>query len=261
MGPFKNTTIRFEGLEQSVEDLLSRARYHAQTNRLYSMEIIVHLQDHAHQYGDTALFDVCRELMALVQSPSPYLVRRDYQYAGDENNRPKVADSEQLEDPYDDSMDKVFDERVKPMAVKKALDLITTFGKKEHRFWFVVMSVLVHLRWIPSDTTIADFLRWASLQYHLDWTSKKQLSFSDIGGVGNGKLIKDTDITLWHQISENEFRDIRKYRQFSILLKTTFVYIIVNGMEKKDVTDFNTGKIRDRAQFMKKPNELINWGK
>jgi hypothetical protein len=41
----------------------------------------------------------------------------------------------------------------------------------------------------------------------------------------------------------------------------TFVHIIVNDMEQKDVTDFNTGKSRDRVQFMKKANELINWGK
>ena len=65
----------------------------------------------------------------------------------------------------------------------------------------------------------------------------------------------------WHLITEKEFRDIQKYRNFSILLKTTFVHIIVGDMEQKDVKDFNTGKCRDRVQFMKKANELINWGK
>lgn len=254
-------TIEFEGLQQRIEDLMSRARFHARTNRAYSLEIILHLEDHAYQFHDTALFDACRELMTLVQSPSPYLVHRDYQHASDENNRPKIMEPEQAEVPYDDSMDKVFDRRVNPKAVKKALDGITTFAKEEHRFWFVVMKVLIHLQWIPANTTIADFLRWANLQYRLGWTTKRQLSFSDIGGDGSGKVIKATDITCWHQISEREFRDIQKYRHFSVLLKTTFVHIIVGGMEQKMVTEYNTGKPRDRVQFMKKANELINWGK
>ena len=237
MGPFKSTTIEFEGQTQRIDDLVGRARFHAQTNRAYSLEIILHLQDHAYYMGDAPLFDVCRELMSIVQSPSPYPA-------------------------HDNSLDKVFDARVKPVAVKEALDVVTTFGKEEHRFWFVLMKVLIHLRWIPANAKIADFLRWASLQYHLGWTTKRQLSFSDIGGDGRkGKVIKDTDITLWHQITERDFRDIQKYRNFALLLKTTFVHIIVNGMEQRNASDFNIGKIRDRVQFMKKANELINWGK
>ena len=262
MAEFKNTTIEFEGQQQRIEDLMSRARFNAQINRAYSLEIILHLQDHAYQLGDDALFEVCRELMMSVQSPSPYPVRRDHQRAGDENNRPRMAEPDQIGMPYDDSMDKIFDARVNPKAVKKALDAINTFTKKEHRFWYVVMKVLTYLRWIPANTKIIDFLRWANLQYDLGWTTKRHFSFSDVGGdTKHGKAIKDTDITQWHLITEREFRDIQKYCNFALLLKTTFVHIIVNGMEQKTVTDFNTGKPRDRVQFMKKANELINWGK
>lgn len=262
MEAFKSTTIEFEGQLQRIEELMSRARYHAKTNRPYSLEIILHLQDHAFQLHDTALFDACRELMSFVQSPSPYFVRRDHQYASDENNRPRNVEPELFEEPYDDSMDRIFDRRVNPKAVKTALDAITTLAKDERPFWFVAMRVLIHLQWVPANTTIADFLRWASLQYHLGWTTKKQLSFSDIGGDAKfGKVIKATDITQWHLITERDFRDIQKYRNFSVLLKTTFVHVIVNDKEEKTVTDFNTGKFRDRAQFMKKANELINWGK
>ena len=260
MTSFKSTTIEFEGHQQLIDDLICRARFHARTNRAYSLEIILHLQDHAYQIHDTALFDVCRDLMTFVQSPSPYIVRRDCQYAGDENNRPRNTKPEVVEVPYNNSMDMVFDRRVNPKAVKKALDNITTFPKEKHSFWFVTMKVLIHLQWVPANMTIAAFLRWASLQYHLEWTTKRQLSFSDIGGE-NRKVIKDTDITQWHHISDKEFRDIEKYRHFSVLLKTTFVHIIVNGKEQKEVTDFISGKPLDRIQFMKKANELINWGK
>lgn len=260
MAVLKSTTVEFEGHQQLIEDLINRARFYARTNRPYSLEIILHLQDHAYQLHDTELFGVCRELMTFVQSPSPYLVRRDYQYAGDENNRPRNLEPELVEESYNDSMDKIFDKRVNPKAVKKTLDTITTYAKDKHTFWFVTMQVLKYLRWIPDNTKTADLLRWASLQYHLGWTSKRQLSFSDIGGE-SGKVIKDTDITQWHQITEKEFRDIQKYRNFSMLLKITFVHIIVDNKEQKTVTDFNTGKPLDRVQFMKKANELINWGK
>ncbi len=172
---------------------------------------------------------------------------------------------------YDTTYDYIFDPRVKPEAVKKALDNITTFDKCQHPFWFVFMKVLVHLQWIPASTYTKDVLSWASLQYDLNWKTKKHLSFSDIGGdkrdmnreanEGKQKKIKDTDITLWNTISKTEFRDIEKYRKFALLLKKTFVHFIVDGLEVKVVTDFNLGKPRDRVKFMKSPKNLINSGK
>ena len=125
------------------------------------------------------------------------------------------------------------------------------------------MKVLIHLQWIPADTKIKDLLRWANLQYNLGWTTIRHFSFSDIGSKTRfGNVIKDTDITLWHVITDRDFRDIQKYRNFALLLKMTFVHVIDNtGKELNSVSDFNIGKPRDRVQFMKKPNALINWGK
>ena len=88
MGRFKSTNIEFEGRVQVIEELISRARFYAQTNRAYSLEIIIHLQDHAHQYNDSVLFDVCRELMMNVQSPSPYTTSYSKQKPADFNNLP-----------------------------------------------------------------------------------------------------------------------------------------------------------------------------
>jgi len=172
---------------------------------------------------------------------------------------------------YNTTYDYVFDPRVKPEEVKKALNNITTFDKYQHPFWFVFTKVLVHLQWIPTSTYTKDILKWASLQYDLHWTTKRQLSFSDIGGdkrdmnreanEGKQKKIKDTDITLWNTISKTEFRDIEKYRQFALLLKKTFVHFIVDGLEVKESTNFNLGKPLDRVKFMKSPKNLINSGK
>ena len=223
------------------------------------MEILIHLQDHAFQYNDYALIADCRELMGLAQSPSPYPIVPTHDHAGDDNNRPKTENIPDIEPPYDDSLDSIFDKCVNPEKVKRALDGITTLDKHKHPFWFITMKVLVYLRWVPTTTTTKDFLRWASLQYDLGWTTDRQLSFSEIGGdKATKKVIKDTDITLWNHISDRVFRDIQKYRNFSILVKKTFVHVIVDGKEPTYVTDFNVGKFFDRAEFMKKANELIN---
>lgn len=188
-----------------------------------------------------------------------------------EDNDEDSDDKPSVTEEYNSSFDFIFDPRVKPEEVKKALDNITTFNKQQRPFWFVFMKVLVHLQWIPSSTKNKDILAWASLQYNLNWKSAKQLSFSDIGGDNKDmnrkvndsrkKKIKDTDITLWYTIKKTEFRDIEKYIQFALLLKKTFVYFIYNGLEVKDVADFNIGKPRDRAIFMKSPKKIINWGK
>ena len=188
----------------------------------------------------------------------------EYEDEDEDEVSPKVRE-------YDTTYDFIFDPRVKPQAVKEALDNITTFDKCQHPFWFVFMKVLVHLHWIPISTYTKDVLKWASLQYELNWKTKKQLSFSDIGGdkrdmnresnEGKQKKIKDTDITLWNTISKTEFRDIEKYRKFALLLKKTFIHFVVDGLEVKVVTDFNLGKPRDRVKFMKSPKNLINSGK
>ena len=202
----------------------------------------------------------------------------DEEYEDEDDEEYEDEDEDEDEDEvapevreYDTTYDFIFDPRVKPKEVKKALDIITTFDKCQHPFWFVFMKVLVHLQWIPTSTYTKDVLSWASLQYDLNWKTKKQLSFSDIGGdkrdmnreanEGKQKKIKNTDITLWNTISKTEFRDIEKYRKFALLLKKTFVHFIVDGLEVKESTDFNLGKPRDRVKFMKSPKNLINLGK
>ena len=60
------------------------------------MEIIAHLQDHAHETNDAVLFNECRELMLIVQSPSPYPVNKDVKNVADENNLPDKKDYEKL---------------------------------------------------------------------------------------------------------------------------------------------------------------------
>ena len=257
MYTFKNTTIEFEGQLQRIDDLISRARYHAQTNRAYSLEIILHLQDHAHQFGDSALFGVCRDLMLFVHSPSPYPMRSNAQHASDENNRPKLTEPQTTELPYDNSLDGIFDERVKVQNIKKKLDKMT-FKKNSRVNWFVVYRVLLHLKWMKEDCSQKAFLEWVNLQYHCEWTEKQHFTFSrDVD-----KSMRNTDISLWNMLDSNKYTKGEAYYNFAVLLRNTFEMVIINGMELKEpAKDFITGKNRDRSEFMAHPAQLINWGK
>ena len=257
MALFKSTTIEFEDQLQRIDDLISRARYHAQTNRAYSLEIILHLQDHAHQFGDSALFEACRDLMMVVQSPSPYPIRRNYQHASDENNRPKIVTPEPTEQPYDNNLDDIFDKRVNGQAVKKKLDSLM-FKKNGRVYWYVIFNVLLHLKWLVEGCQHNAFLKWVNLQYHCQWTKKHNFTFSrDVD-----KTMRDTDISLWNKLDYNKYTKGEVYYNFAVLLRNTFEMVIVNGMELKEpIKDFTSGKNRDRSEFMKNPSQLINWGK
>ena len=240
-----------------MEDLVSRARYYAQTNRAYSLEIIVHLQDHACQFSDSALFGVCRELMSMALSPSPYPLSRQQQHAGDENNRPKNEALPVTNLPYDNSLDQIFDERVKAQAVKTALERLT-FKKSGRVYWYVVYKVLLHLKWLKEDCEQKAFLEWVNLQFRCQWTKKQHFTFSrDVD-----KSMRNVDVTLWSTLDYNQYTKGEVYSNFAILLRNTFEIVVVNNMALKEpAKDFTSGKNRDRSEFMRNPNQLINWGK
>lgn len=256
MGQFKNTTIEFEGRIQSIDDLISRARFYAQTIREYSLEIILHLQDYAYQYGDSALIEECRDLMKLVNSPSPYPVLRNIQHASDENNRPKAVNHEATELPYDKKLDEIFDDRVDVQAVKNKLDSMS-FKKSGRVHWYVVYKVFQHLNWLKNGCEKKAFLQWVNLQYHCGWTKNIDLAFSrDVD-----KSMRVVDVSLWNTIDKSRYTKGQTYYNFAVFLRNTFEKVIVNGKEQKEpAKDFTTGKNRDRIEFMSYPGQLINWG-
>ena len=253
-----NSTIEFEDQLQLIDDLISRARHYAQTNRSYSLEVILHLLDHAHHFNDSALFDVCHELMALVNSPSPYPLLQDIQQADDKNNRQKSAiEATPTELPYDNSLDDIFDKRVNTQSLKIKLDSMT-FNKKSRVHWYVVYQVLLHLKWLKEDCQQKAFLQWVNLQYHCGWTKNIDLAFSrDVN-----KSMRDVNVSLWNTIDKSIYTKGQTYYNFAVLLRNTFEKVIVNGKEQKEpAKDFITGKNRDRTEFMACPGQLINWGK
>ena len=159
---------------------------------------------------------------------------------------------------YDDSLDDIFDERVRGQKVKKALDRLT-FKKTGRVEWFVAYKVFLHLKWIKEGCEQKEFLKWVNLQYHCGWDKEHHFVFSrDVN-----KSLRDNDISCWKTIRNNEYTKGEKYYNFAILLRTTFQQVIVNDrvLLKEQIQDFLIGKNRDRQEFMVNPANLINWGK
>lgn len=254
---FKSTQVQFEGRLQHVEDLIDRARFHAQTNRSYSLEIIVHLQDHAIENNDDELKAVCRSLMMSVQSPSPYATKHNQQTAGDINNRPRSVEPPVKDVVYDNRLDIIFDERVKVSAVKMELDKLV-FKKSGRTKWFVVYRVFLYLKWLKEGCQQKKFLQWVNLQFHCGWTKEIHFVFSkDVN-----KTLRDKDVSYWNTIDNKAYTKGKEQYEFAVLLRNTFETIIVNGKEVKGpVTDFSIGRNRDKTAFMANPSQLINWGK
>ena len=244
---------------------------------------------HAHKKGDEKLVDEVANIMKACNTPLCFAPDYSQTQATSNNNRPTpvgpptpqgtkvtgisddifyacMPEGKRKEaEPWDDSLDaKVFDSRIKPQAIKHALDGITTFAKTEHKFWFVLMMVLKHLRWLIDGVQINDFLRWASLHYKLGWKNKSELSFATINKSKDKEkngIVKNTDVKEWKSISKEQFRDIDSYINFALLLKKAFVHFIVNDKEVDSPTEINIGKFRDRQQFLRDPQNPINTGK
>ena len=91
MGRFKSTHIFFEGQIQSIDDLVVRARYHVTRHADYARDILLHLFDHAFKNQDATLHEVCRELMSVLDSPSPNSENMVHVRAAGANNLPPAT--------------------------------------------------------------------------------------------------------------------------------------------------------------------------
>ncbi|MBR4381272.1 MAG: hypothetical protein IKP48_08450 [Bacteroidaceae bacterium] len=250
---YKTTTIEFEGQTQRIDDLVSRAKFHAPTNRHYALDIITHLLDHAFQSNDMVLYDTCHDLMILVHSPSPYPKSLNFEHAADENNRPRVNEPDE---PYDNSLDEVFDYRIKAHEVKKAVATLTSTTLSEDKRRFVIYKILVFLRWIPTDKrgSKKKFLQWWNLQFHNGWVeTDKQDPFK----FRVDHNLMDSQPYEWKKVKMENAND---YYAFALTVKNRFTLTVIDNITQDD-QDFKTGPLRDRTHFLKNPRNLINNGK
>lgn len=145
---------------------------------------------------------------------------------------------------WDDSLDRIFDERVKPQEIFKALkDAIPDTklnGRPQH---YVSFRILKILRYIKYDTTSKDYLRWINLHFNCGWSNDNDLKFRMISKKEYDKLHP----SKWKNI--NTKSDINEsYYNYAIFLKNVFTQTLENGKEVDDSDSFE--HLKDRHRFL-----------
>lgn len=151
---------------------------------------------------------------------------------------------------WDDTYDYIFDERVKPSEIKKAMDSITIPKRiSKIRFYYVSCRVLETLKYLTDNTARPDFLRWVNIHFNCGWPDdkkhKRRFSFS----------LEDSSKNLENQHpSEWDEKTIKggsgKYHhQLAIDLKNAFTQTMVNGTAIDNSESFE--HLKDREKFLR----------
>lgn len=194
MGRYKTNRIYYPNRWQATEDLVADGYYFAQKKPSETIEIAAHIMDAAHENDDKELFNVGRDLMRVANSPCIFQADYSAENATDINNRPSESLSLQIPDEilnikvekgedqeWDSSRDGIFNKKIKPQAVKKAIDRVESEKITGRPFFYVVFRILKILKYIPLSTSPRDFLLWVNFHFNCGWSEdpkkKHQLSF------------------------------------------------------------------------------------
>lgn len=263
-GRYKTERIFYPNRWQSTEDVIADGYYYAQRKPQETIEIAAHLMDAAYANRDDALFDIGRELMRVANSPCIFQADYSAENATDINNRPPMpvvpefpADlqngySDDEED-WDSSRDGIFDKKIKPQMIKKAIDGVKSEKIKKRPYFFVAFTILKILGYIPIDTSPRDFLLWVNLHFNCGWSEdskKKNLLFKLEGTI---QTLKKKHPSEWKDAKDDEGKDFwgnnnLEYYKLAISFKNVFTMTMVDGKPVGDSESFE--HLKDRVEFL-----------
>ncbi len=160
-----------------------------------------------------------------------------------------------IKENWDDSYDYIFDERVKPWEIKKALEDIDMPQKiSKKRFYYVTFRVLKVLKYLNNKTTGPDFMRWVNIHFNCGWIDdnqhRKQFAFALEGSSRN---LENQDPSEW---DENTIKggSGKYHHELAIQLKNTFTKTMINGDAIDDSDSFE--HLKDRTMFLRQSTHL-----
>lgn len=153
------------------------------------------------------------------------------------------------EEEWDDSFDFIFDERVKPQEIKRALADISRPKKiSEVRFYYVSCRILEILNYLTEDALRTDFMRWINLHFKCGWPDdkehKRRFSFAL---EGSSKNLEEQHPSQWDENTIKGGSGIY-HHQLAIKLKNTFTQTIINGEAIDNSNSFE--HLIDRPLFL-----------
>lgn len=261
MSRYKVDKIYYPNRWQRTEDVVADAYSFAQRKASETIEIAAHLIASAHNHNDDELYKVGLDLMRIANSPCRFMADNSAAQATNSNNRPPISPAPPIpaellnsliveDEEWDDTYDNIFDERVKPWELKKALEGIKYPTRiSQRRFYYVTYRILDVIKYFSDKVTPSDFLRWINLHFNCGWIDdnehRKQFVFAL---EGSSKNLEDQHPSDW---DEKTIRggSGKQHRQLAVTLKNTFTETIINGIAVDNSDSFE--HLRDRGQFLK----------
>lgn len=256
MGRYKTEIIYYPNRWQSTEDLVAEGYYYAQKKPTETIEIAAHIMDAAHENEDDELFNVGRDLMRVANSPCQFIPNENAENATDNNNRPTdypiptlLEANNEVEEEWDSSRDDIFNNKVKPHEIKKAIDGVESEKVSGRPYFFVVFTILKIIKYIPINTSPRDFLLWVNLHFNRGWSEnphkKHQLNFRLEGTIKQLSRKHPSEWKDW-----DSWSDIGSvYYKLAISLKNAFTQVVDKGQLVDDSESFE--HIIDRPQFLR----------
>jgi len=267
MGRYKTERIFYPNRWQPTENLVADGYWYAQRNRVETIEIAAHIMNAAHENNDEELFNVGRDLMQVANSPCKFQTNASAETATDINNRPseQIAPAIPVEllkkvegicEDWDDSLDGIFNEKVKPTEIKKAISNITSDKITNRRFYYVVYRILKIINWIKSGDHESEFMQWVNLHFCCGWgknkNRKKRFLFNLEDSAKNLDILHPSE---WTDDTVKGGKG-RHYRKLAMDLKKAFVQNLVKNQRVDDSESFE--HLIDRPQFLRGAQWIID---
>ncbi len=155
---------------------------------------------------------------------------------------------EKEEEEWDDTFDFIFDEKINPVEVKKAIETVKSEKIRDRRFYYVSFRILKVLKWIPIDTLESDYLKWINCHFECGWEKNKNQKKAFLFNLeGTVKVLDDLHPSEWED--DSLYGKLGKhYRLLALSFKNVFTMTIVNG--KPDGESESYEHLRDRVEFL-----------
>ena len=261
MGRYKTDSIYWVNKYYSPEDLISWGFSCAPKHPEVTIDVAAHILREAFIIQDNDLFNAGNELMGAAGSPRNFVASKSSKQATANNNRPSESPAPKLppalcdmdnnkDEEWDDTYDYIFDKRVNPLEIKRAMEGIKKYPAKitQRRFYYVTYRILDVINYFSNKVTPSDFLRWINLHFNCGWIDdnkhRKQFVFAL---EGSSKKLEDQHPSAW---DEKTIRggSGKQHHLLAITLKNTFTETMVNGKAVGDSDSFE--HLRDRGQFL-----------
>ena len=158
-----------------------------------------------------------------------------------------------VDEKWDNSLDRIFDEKIIPWEVKIAIKNITSEKIRDRRFYYVGYRILKVIKWIPIETSESDYLRLINLHFNCGWENNKNQKKAFLFNLeGTVKKLEDLHPSEWKD--DTLYSTLGKhYRLLALSFKKAFTQTIVKDHAVDNSDSYE--HLKDRPQFLKGANQ------